>query len=196
MTSGEWNERYRQRGLVWTASPNRFLVSEVEGMRPGRALDLACGEGRNAVWLALQGWTVTGVDFSSVAIDKARGLADEAGVDVTWTVSDATAWESDIQYDLVLVFYLHLPPHQARLALSRAAQAVGPGGTLLVVGHGRRNLAEGYGGPPTLEVLYDAGEVVGILDELTIERAGEVLRPVDADGTTHTAIDVLVRASR
>ena len=82
MDRHDWDERYR-RELVWSAEPNRFLVAEVEGLTPGRALDVACGEGRNAIWLAEQGWTVTGVDFSEVALDKARRLAAARGVSVT-----------------------------------------------------------------------------------------------------------------
>ena len=197
MTSGEWDDRYRQRELVWTATPNRFLVSEVAAMKPGRALDLACGEGRNAVWLAEQGWTVTGVDFSPVGIEKGRDLARQAGVAVTWVVADATAWEPDPVYDLVLVFYLQLAPAPFEAALQRAVRAVGPAGTVLVVGHALRNLTEGYGGPPVADVLYTAEDVVaGLGPGLAIEQAGEVDRPVEADGTTRTAIDVLVRAVR
>src|SRR6476646_8725770 len=76
----DWNARYAQKELVWSAEPNRLFAAEVGGLPPGRALDLACGEGRNAVWLAGRGWRVTGVDFSGVALAKARRLADRAGV--------------------------------------------------------------------------------------------------------------------
>ncbi len=75
MDSEAWDERYAGTELFWTAQPNRFLVSEVSGLTPGRALDLACGEGRNAVWLARQGWDVVGVDFSQNGLDKGRMLA-------------------------------------------------------------------------------------------------------------------------
>ncbi len=74
MDRNAWDERYAGDELVWSAQPNRFLVAEVETLPPGRALDLACGEGRNAVWLAERGWDVTGVDFSNAGIDKARRL--------------------------------------------------------------------------------------------------------------------------
>ena len=80
----DWNRRYEGAELVWTARPNRFLVAEAAGLVPGRALDLACGEGRNAVWLAEQGWQATGVDFSGVALGKAQLLAESRSVQVEW----------------------------------------------------------------------------------------------------------------
>jgi len=82
MDSVAWDQRYRQQEFVWTSEPNRFLVSETQSLAPARAIDLACGEGRNAVWLAERGWRVTGVDFSSVAIEKARQLE---AARVRWT---------------------------------------------------------------------------------------------------------------
>ncbi|PLW74405.1 class I SAM-dependent methyltransferase, partial [Streptomyces sp. DJ] len=75
MDSREWDERYASRELVWGAEPNRWLVREVEDLAPGRALDLAAGEGRNALWLADRGWRVTAVDFSRTALDRGRRLA-------------------------------------------------------------------------------------------------------------------------
>ena len=110
MNSNAWDERYTGEALVWSAVPNRFLVAEVETLPPGRALDLACGEGRNAVWLAECGWDVTGVDFSNVGLDKARRLADARGVSVHWELADATEYTPAPQsFDLVIVMYLHLP---------------------------------------------------------------------------------------
>ncbi|MGI9610317.1 MAG: class I SAM-dependent methyltransferase [Acidimicrobiia bacterium] len=197
MTSEQWDERYSQGDLVWTAEPNRFLVAELEGLAPGRALDIACGEGRNSVWLAGQGWDVTGVDFSAVGIEKARRLAQECDVSVSWEVADSTTWQPPAgHFDLVIVFYLHLPLDSFHAVLSHAQTSLAPGGTLLVVGHALRNLTEGYGGPPTAEGLYSPQDVVSMLGGLAIERSGEVVRPVEADGEAHTAIDTLVRARR
>jgi SAM-dependent methyltransferase len=197
MTSEQWDERYSAPELVWSAEPNRFLVAEVEELAPGRALDIACGEGRNAVWLAARGWEVAGVDFSPVAIEKARRLAEQHGVDVGWEVADITSWQPpDGSFDLVIVFYLHLPPDSMGAVLRHAQDALAPGGTLLIVGHAVRNLTEGYGGPPTADGLYGPDDLVAGLRGLIIERAEEVLRPVEADGRAHTAIDALVRARR
>ena len=88
----DWNRKYDEGGLLFGVEPNRFLVAEVEGLAPGRALDLACGAGRNAVWLAEQGWTVLGADFSDVALDNARRLAAERGVEVEWIRADLREW--------------------------------------------------------------------------------------------------------
>ena len=88
MDRADWDERYAGSELLWSAEPNRFLVAETAGLTPGRALDLACGEGRNAVWLARRGWQVTGVDYSEVAIEKARRLASARKANVDWVVAD------------------------------------------------------------------------------------------------------------
>src|SRR5436309_5039096 len=111
MDSAEWDRRYSATGLLWTASPNRFVVAELTGLAPGRALDLGCGEGRNAIWLAEQGWQVSAVDFSAVGLDKARRLAGERGVTVDWVSADLRDYQPrPAAFDLVLLAYLHLPP--------------------------------------------------------------------------------------
>lgn len=80
VSRAHWDERYGTAELIWKADPNRFLVEELEGLAPGRALDIACGEGRNAIWLASMGWEVTGVDFSAVGLAKARsGMRQSVG---------------------------------------------------------------------------------------------------------------------
>jgi SAM-dependent methyltransferase len=193
----DWNRRHEEAGLLFGAEPNRFLVAEVEGMAPGRALDLACGAGRNAVWLAERGWTVTGADFSDVALTNARGLATDRGVDVEWVEADVVAWEPPAEaFDLVTVLYLQLPADERRAALAHAAAAVAPGGTLLVVGHDLENLTGGWGGPKDPRVLFTADDVAGEMPGLEIEKAERVLRPVETDDGEVQAIDALVRARR
>src|SRR5690606_39971361 len=95
MDSKAWDERYRATGLVWGAGPNRFVVEQTEGLAHGRALDLAAGEGRNAVWLAERGWRVTAVDFSPVAVERGRRIAAERGADVEWAAADVRAYTQD-----------------------------------------------------------------------------------------------------
>ncbi|MFB8775990.1 class I SAM-dependent methyltransferase [Streptomyces broussonetiae] len=133
-----WEARYRDAARVWSGRPNELLVREVAGLRPGTALDLGCGEGGDAVWLARQGWRVTGVDISATALDRAAGHAAEAGV------ADRTAWERHTlgetfpegEFDLVSAHYLQSPvPLDQQGVLRRAAAAVAPGGTLLIVLH-------------------------------------------------------------
>ncbi|HVC86538.1 MAG TPA: class I SAM-dependent methyltransferase [Gaiellaceae bacterium] len=195
----EWNRRYAGSELLWTAQPNRFLVAETEHLRPGRALDLACGEGRNAVWLAERGWEVVGVDFSDVALEKARALAAARGVDAQWVHADLLDFEpSRHAFDLVIAFYLQVPEGVRTPVLRRAADAVASGGTLLVVAHDSSNLERGYGGPQDASVLYSSDNVVGDLRDsgLVIERADVVTRDVQTpDGERH-ALDTLVRAAR
>jgi 2-polyprenyl-3-methyl-5-hydroxy-6-metoxy-1,4-benzoquinol methylase len=190
----DWNRRHGEAGPLFGVDPNRFLVAEVDGLAPGRALDLACGAGRNAVWLAERGWAVTGVDFSDVAIENARRLAAERGVEVEWLVADVEHWQPPVgAFDLVVVLYLHLPAEESAPIMSRAAAAVAGGGTMLVVGHHSANIAEGTGGPQDPRVLFTPEQIAAELDGLVIEKAERVLRPVEGE---RDAVDALVRARR
>jgi SAM-dependent methyltransferase len=197
MKREDWNVKHGEGALLFGAEPNRFLVAEVAELSPGRALDLACGSGRNAVWLAARGWQVTGVDFSDVALEQARALAVEREVEVEWLEGDLLEWEpADRAYDLVVVLYLQVPAAERRRILACAAAAVAPGGTLLVVGHDLENLNGGHGGPKDPRVLFTADEVAAELDGLEIEKAERVLRPVETEEGEVQAIDALVRARR
>jgi len=190
-----WDRKYAESERLWGRAPNRFLVAEVSDLPPGRALDLACGEGRNTIWLAERGWKATGVDFSQVAIAKAREQASEASLDVEFVCADLLEYEPEPDAsDLVLVFYLQLPAEELRHVLKRATRAIATGGTFLLVGHDLSNLTEGVGGPSDPAVLYTPDDIVAKLPGLEIEKAERVLRDVvDAD---RPAIDALVRARR
>jgi SAM-dependent methyltransferase len=199
MSAQDWDERYRDSELVWGSTPNVWVAREVTALAPGRALDLACGEGRNSVWLARHGWQVTGVDFSAEAISKAGALAEQhlgEGASIEWTCADATALEMPPQYDLVLVVYLQLHGPQRRMALSAAWSALAPGGTLMVIAHDSDNLAHGVGGPQDPSVLYSAedvhAEVMALDSDVRVEKCDRVLRPVQ--GSERPAIDALFRA--
>jgi SAM-dependent methyltransferase len=193
----DWNARYAQKELVWSAEPNRLFAAEVGGLAPGRALDLACGEGRNAVWLAERGWRVTGVDFSDVALAKAADLAASRGVEVDWVVADVLEYEPEPRaYDLVAVLYLQLPHAELLPAVREAVNAVAPGGTLVVLAHDTTNLTAGHGGPKDADVLYTAEDVVPELGGLMVERAEAVERTVSLPDAEAVAIDAFVRARR
>lgn len=197
MDSRGWDLRYAGSELVWTAEPNRFLAAEVADLPAGRALDLACGEGRNAVWLAQRGWDVTGVDFSQVGLDKGRRLAQERGVPVQWVRADVTEYvPPPAAFDLVAILYLHLDPAVTRAVLRRAAAALAAGGTLLVVGHDPTNIEEGHGGPQNRSILMAPDEIAEAVDDLDVVRAERVRRPVASAGPDVSAIDALVRAVR
>ena len=199
MDSASWDRRYEGRELVWTAEPNRFLVAEIETLAPGRAIDLACGEGRNAIWLAEHGWQAVGADFSEVGLQKARELANERGVNVEWVAADLLDYRpAPRAFDLVLVFYLQVPAAERRPILQAAAEAVAPGGTFLLVAHDSTNVQHGHGGPQDPVVLYTADDVVDDLAGagLQVERAERVERPVQTPDGERIALDALVRARR
>lgn len=199
MDSAGWDDRYGGSELVWTAEPNRFLVSETQKLTPGRALDLACGEGRNSVWLAERGWRVVGVDFSEVGLQKARALAAAREVEAEWVRADLTEYRPDARtFDLVMLFYLQVPAAERKVVLAAAAEAVAPRGTLLLVAHDSTNLEHGYGGPQAPAVLYTAHDVAADLGGtgLVIERAECVERPVQTPDGERVALDALLRASR
>jgi SAM-dependent methyltransferase len=196
-----WDERYAASEMVWSVEPNQFVARECADLPPGRALDLAAGEGRNAIWLARRGWQVTALDFSRVAVDKGRRLAGDLAID--WVVADATTWSPPGRYDLALVAYLQLPADERREVNRTAYDALAPGGTFLLVAHDSTNLTEGTGGPQDAEVLMTAEDVLTDLADrdVVVEKAGRVGREVrteDEHGgeTSRTAYDCLVRLRR
>lgn len=197
MDAQSWDNRYAESDLVWSAGPNQFFAAELADLPAGKALDLGTGEGRNAMWLAKQGWEVTAVDFSAVAIDKARGIAESRGLSVTWVVADMSEYIPDARsFDLVALVYIHLQPAEHHHVLRGAAAALAPGGTLLVIGHDRTNIAEGVGGPQDPSVLFTPEEVVADLEDLELVRAERVYRTVATSSGDQVAIDALIRATR
>jgi SAM-dependent methyltransferase len=196
----QWDERYSGTEFEWTTRPNQFVAAELADLPPGRALDLAAGEGRNTVWLAERGWRVTAVDFSRVGLEKGGKLAAARGVDaaqVEWIVADLRDYEPERDfYDLVLIAYLQVSPGLRATVLARAAAALAPGGTAFIVGHDLTNLTEGTGGPQDPDVLYTPEAVRAELPGLRVVQAERVRRTVERDGGPATAIDTLVRAVR
>jgi SAM-dependent methyltransferase len=199
MDASEWDARYSSTDLVWGTEPNRFVAAELADLPPGRALDVACGEGRNAIWLARRGWFAVGVDFSAAAIDRARQLAQRAEVDgrTTFVVGDVTAGPLPAgQFDAVVVAYLQLPVPDRTHAIRTSAERVTKGGTLLVVGHDATNLADGFGGPQDPAVLFTPDDIVTDLGEgFLIAKTERVHRPVDTPDGERIAIDALVVAT-
>lgn len=133
-----WDERYAGDGTVWSGRPNAQLVAEASALTPGAALDVGCGEGGDVVWLAQQGWRVTGADFSANGLARAARHADEAGVAdrVDWWQVDARVFDAAGRtWDLVTTHFLHPPDGGMVATTRRLASAVAPGGHLLVVGH-------------------------------------------------------------
>jgi SAM-dependent methyltransferase len=197
MDQAAWDERYAGPELVWGSGPNCFVAEELATLPPGRAIDLGTGEGRNAIWLAERGFTVTAVDFSRVGLARAAGLAAGRGVSVNWVHADLLDYQpTPGGYDLVLIAYIQLPADRLTALARTAAAALAPGGTLLAVGHDRDNLTRGHGGPKDLSVLWTPPVVTAGLTGLTIEQAEQVNRTVTTPDGERTAIDTLVRAVR
>ena len=186
---------------MWSAGPNQFVEQSLADLPPGRALDLACGEGRNARWLAGRGWHVTAMDFSPVAVEKGRRLTEQLHDQVDWQVGDALTTPLPGDLDLVVIAYLQLPAPERATVTRRAFDALGVGGTLFVIAHDSTNLSEGTGGPQDPDVLFTAEDVLADLAgvDLRVVRAERVPRAVpsaDDPGSTRTAWDALVHVVR
>ena len=192
MNPGNSDEKYRAAYRLWSAEPNLFVADRLAHHVPGRGLDLASGEGRNAAWLARLGWDMTGVDFSPVAVQRAR----EGAPEVAWELADVRDWEPANQFDLVLVAYLQMVADELEMVIRRAATWLDSGGELFLIGHDRTNLENGYGGPSREDVLWDLGLIKEWLGGVQIIEAQRVRRPVETPEGTKLARDALVRARR
>ena len=198
MAAATWDDRYRDRELVRGAGPNALVAAETADLPPGRMLDLAGGEGRNAIHLAEHGWDAEVVEFSEVALAKARELAASRGVTIATTPADVTAALDLAPADLVLICYLQVPDAPYAAAVGHAATLVAPGGTLLIVVHDRDNLERGVGGPPDPAMLPTLADTRAALDGsgLDVVRAEQVLRRVETPDGPRDAVDHVVRAVR
>ena len=161
-----WEALYqRDEHRIWSGNVNANLRTEVEGLKPGHALDLGSGEGGDAIWLAKQGWTVDGVDISTIALARAAEAGAEAGVTVNWLHRNITEWRPEAQYDLVSAQYMHLPPDLRRDVFSAAAAAIRPDGSLLVVGHSPKAMRQFDGQKPPEELYFEPEEITGYLGD-------------------------------
>ncbi|GAB2522617.1 class I SAM-dependent methyltransferase [Nocardia heshunensis] len=219
MDAAEWDDYYAGTELVWGAPPSETVVEQVFGLerrlpvggfgigepRPElpRALDLGCGEGRNALWLATHGWQVDAVDFSQTGIDKGRTIASRLSRSVRgrirWVHANVTkldAAEIPGPYELILMAFLHLPVDERRALLLHAVEMLSPGGTLLVVGNDTLNLAEGYGGERNPALTFTPADLIADLApaeaEIRIRLADRVHRPTE----DRDAIDALLVATK
>ena len=202
-TEAFWDERYGSRDLVWTGRPNAALVAEAATLTPGTALDVGCGEGADAMWLATQGWRVTGSDVSRVALERAAAhTPPELASLITWSRMDLTTWEPSARYDLVSAqFVLHFPSalHAERDRLfARLASAVAPGGSLIVVGHSVLDMGTTIPRPPDTSLFFTADDLAAQLDPSAwvIKTAENQPRPWKHDGQDVLLHDAVLRAQR
>lgn len=198
-----WNERYRSSGQVWSGNPNPQLVAEVAGRAPGRALDVGCGEGADAIWLARNGWAVVAADISSVAVERgeqhARDTDPVAAARIEWRQADLLAQPPEPgSFDLVSVQFMQLPPEPRMRLFTALAASVRAGGTLLVVGHHPSDLATGVARPPMPERFYSSQEIAGLLDDSWSVQVSEARpRPASTpDGAGVTIHDAVLVATR
>jgi 2-polyprenyl-3-methyl-5-hydroxy-6-metoxy-1,4-benzoquinol methylase len=194
-----WDERYGGEGRTWSGRPNAVLVAEASDLTPGRAVDLGCGEGGDAIWLAERGWQVTAIDFSEAGLRKAAEHAAERGVAerIEFRQADLRAWSPDgEQWDLVTSCFLHLLDHGMLDATAQMAAAVAPGGTLLVAGHHPDDEHTGlrWSMPG---VMFTAEELTPAVDPDLFEvRAEARERRETRDGVEHVVTDAVLRARR
>ena len=197
MDASDWNARYLAQPDVWGTTPAARIVAEVTaaedaGLTVGTAVDLACGDGRHARWLAAHGWRVQAVDFSEVAIDQARGKDSDDGRSgsVDWVVGDATTWAPSEPVDLVVVGFLHLPLDTLTRVLRETGTWLRPGGHVVYLGHAAENLARGVGGPQDPTVLPGIEHLARAADGLEVVSLRHDLRPAGKV----IAVDVLLHA--
>jgi SAM-dependent methyltransferase len=204
MTEAAWDERYGSTDALWSGNPNPQLVAEAADLDPGSALDVGCGEGADAIWLAERGWHVSAVDFSSVALERAAALAAQAGAGIaeriTWVHQDLTAWTPPAaSFDLVSAQFMHLPRELREPLYRRLAEAVAPGGTLLVVGHHPSDMETTMPRPAARDRFFTAGDIAATLDrkgwEIVVD-AKRARQATDPDGNAVTIHDTVLRARR
>jgi SAM-dependent methyltransferase len=197
-----WNERYRSAPAIWSGEPNPQLVAEISGIEPGAALDVGCGEGADAIWLAERGWRVTAIDISTVALDRAKALdvAPEVMRRIDWVHADLTASAPSVSsYDLASVHFMQLQKAPREALLQGVAASVKPNGVLLVVGHHPDDLkTPGLRRPPLPGMLYTAADIVPLLDprDWSIETNEVRERQVEQGGAAFTVYDAVLRARR
>ncbi len=203
---GFWQARYAEAtatGRVWSEEPNPTLVAEAGALPPGAALDVGCGEGADAVWLAAHGWRVTAADVAPAALERGAAAARPAGEEVAerieWVRHDLRTWEPPAEaFDLVTAHFVHVTHEERPGMLERWASAVAPGGTLLVVAHSPLDLETALRRPPDPQLYACAQEMADLLGgALDVVAACDHPRAVTGPGGEEVvAHDAVLRAVR
>ena len=192
-----WDRRYASKDRVFAREPTEIVAELIAPLPPGRALDLATGEGRHAIWLAQGGWSVTAVDFSRVGLEKAAARAQALGLEIEPVQADLYDYRPPrAAFDLVLLAYMHPEPGRRATVLSRAAEALRPGGRLLVIGRDLADANAGHG-PSDPDRRYTVARLVEALPAtLAVERCEQVMRKRhDPDGA-RTMVDTIAWGRR
>ncbi|MYS22883.1 Methyltransferase domain-containing protein [Streptomyces sp. DvalAA-14] len=196
MDAQHWDEMYRGSDRVFSGSPNPVLIAEATDLPPGQALDVGCGEGADALWLARRGWRVTAVDISVIALQRAAAAATDVGDRVTWARTDLTTASLPADaFDLVSIHYFPLRRRPGHTALYRLLNAVAPGGTLLFSTHARADLPAREGFDPA--DYYQPDDIARLLDPTwNVLINGTRPRAAPAPAGTHHTHDTVLRAVR
>jgi len=204
MDQAFWDERYGSSSGLWSGQPNSVLVAEATDLAPGTALDVGCGEGADAIWLARRGWLVTAIDISPIALERAAAHARETGDDqaqgISWLHVDLSGWiPPPSTYDLVSAQFLHAPTVRRQELHQRLAASVSAGGSLLLVGHHASDLQTTVPRPPVPELYFAADDVADSLDspgwDVVVNEA-RARQTLDPDGRTTTIRDAVFMARR
>lgn len=193
-----WDNAYRSRQAAWSPEPNDLVVAAVADVKPGRALDVGCGDGADAIWLAERGWRVTASDISSVALERGRAM-DQTGR-IEWLQADLLEWTPEASaYDLVAAHFVHFAAQEREIVFRRLAAAVRPHGTLVVVAHHPSDLQTTAGRWPMPELYYVADDIAALLKPTEWQIVDAAVRPrsaVDPQGQTITVHDTVFQARR
>ena len=190
----KWDERYGETGFAYGTEPNDFLAASLQHLPPtGTVLCLGEGEGRNSVFLAQHGHTVTAVDTSSVGLEKAKALAAERGVVITTCNADLASYQlPENTYDAIISIFCHLPPQVRRQLHAQIPSSLKKGGVFLLEGYTPRQLDHGTGGPPVKELLMEIVELKKELQQLHIIHGTELKREIH-EGRLHTGLGAVAQ---
>ncbi len=187
---GDWDQIYSQTERLWSLDPEGELVKLLPKLKPATAVDLGCGEGRNAIYMAKQGVDVTGVDVSAVALERTRQRAQLEGIEVRTVKSDMISFiGSGERFDLVLLANFHPPSPERRIVYRAALDCVSPGGHLLIVGHHRDGL--GISGPPDPDRLLTEEAIQEIFAQDQIRELYTVMQHTDHGGEAPTLVGLI-----
>ncbi len=188
-----WNQRYAEEAYAYGSEPNAFFKAQLDQRTPGRLLLPAEGEGRNAVYAALQGWEVVAFDQSESGKQKALKLAAKAGVSLSYLVEDALAVNFEPNFDLIFYGFFHTPPNVLQPIYTHLNSFLKPGGTILLEGFSKRNLGRGSGGPQNEAMLFSTESISSLFDDCTALEVWEEETMLN-EGPYHQGSACLIRS--
>lgn len=170
MSKDFWNKRYSEQKFVYGVKPNEFLKFIIDKLKPGKALFLGEGEGRNAVYAASLGWNVDAIDFSASAKDKALSLAAKNNVIINYNVCDLNEYNfKENYYELVVMIFLHLPPELSKNIFKSSVKSLKQNGKMILVGFSKDQINNTSGGPKSIELLYSENDILSLTKNLKTE---------------------------